>query len=130
MDSTQTPNNQTPQQATTAQTQPKLPNVQPAHVGPGPTQAAPVRSFVEPTKKAHKNHHLLRTRYQYKRYRLKGYTTPSRVQRKYRRARRKNAVMHLLTAIIVLLLLIALTIYIRPLELISEAAKNMGFSLK
>lgn len=70
---------------------------------------------------------LLRTRYQNKRYRLKGYTTASRVEDKYRRMSNKNKASHVVTIIIVIAAIVALWIWIRPISLLTEIFKTLGF---
>lgn len=70
---------------------------------------------------------LIRQRYQHKRYRLKGYTTPSRVRDKYQKTLRQNQAIHLLTMVLVFIGLLILWFWIHPFEILKELGKSLGF---
>lgn len=70
---------------------------------------------------------LLRTRHQNKRYKLKGYTNESYVQERYRQTRNKNIMGNALTMAIILAVVIFLWVWIKPLSLLSEIMKTIGY---
>lgn len=92
-----------------------------------PTQNAQAEPSGSPNLKARAEHRLLRKRYQNKRYILKGYTTASRVERKYSKAKQRRFFSQAVTIVIIAASLIALWIWLKPISLISEIMKTIGY---